>query len=199
VNFVRRAPAAPRRLGILAGSFNPPTRAHVALVEAAAPWVDEVLCVVPRVFPHKLYHGATLCDRLRMLEAIQPASVAYSIAVAERGLFIDIARECSAAYGPETELIFVCGRDAAERFVEWDYGEPGAVERMLTQFRLLVAARQGQYEPPAHLAARIGTLEMAGDWNDVSSTEVREHVRHEEPVACLVPDAIRELVERIYR
>ena len=189
----------PRRLGILAGSFNPPTCAHVALMEAAAPQVDEILCVIPRVFPHKLYHGATLDDRLRMLEAIEPKGVPLSIGVAERGLFIDIARECREAYGTETRLAFLCGRDAAERIVEWDYGEPGAIERMLKEFSLLVAARHGQYQPPPHLAHRIALLNMCGVWNEVSSTEVRERVRRGEAWEEMVPAAIRPMVERIYR
>ena len=168
-------------------------------MEAAAPHVDEVLCVIPRVFPHKLYHGATLDDRLRMLEAIEPEGVPLSIAVADRGLFIDIARECREAYGAETGFAFLCGRDAAERIVEWDYGEPGAIGRILEEFSLLVAARHGQYEPPPHLAHRIGALNMFGDWNEVSSTEVRERVRRGEAWEEMVPAAIRPMVERIYR
>ncbi len=199
MHFIRRSDAAPRRLGILAGSFNPPTHAHTGLIEAAAPHVDEVLCVVPRVFPHKLYHGATLDDRLRMLEALEPFGMPYSIAVVDRGLFIDIARECRLEYGPDADLVFVCGRDAAERIVEWNYDEPGAIERMLEEFRLLVAARKGDYEPPAHLAHRIRSLDVPRDLDEVSSTEVRDRLRKGEPWQHLVPEAIRHAVERIYR
>jgi nicotinate-nucleotide adenylyltransferase len=199
VHFVRRADGNPQRLGILAGSFNPPTCAHVALMEAAEPHVDEVLCIIPQVFPHKLYHGATLDDRLRMRAAIEPAGVPYSVAVARRGLFIDIARECREAYGAQTDLVFLCGRDAAERIVEWDYGEPGAIERMLEEFRLLVADRKGQYEAPTHLTHRIAPLAMSGDWNETSSTEVRERIRRGEAWEAMVPAAIGPMVARIYR
>jgi nicotinate-nucleotide adenylyltransferase len=198
VHFIRRANAAPGRLGILAGSFNPPTHAHVGLIEAAADHIDEILCVVPRVFPHKLYHGATLDDRVQMLNVLEPR-VPYSIAVADRGLFVDIARECRQEYGPKVDLVFVCGRDAAERMIEWDYGDPGAVERMLEEFRLLVAARQGQYEPPPQLAQRIAALNVPHAFDDVSATEVRERIRKGEQWEHLVPDAIRSMVERIYR
>jgi nicotinate (nicotinamide) nucleotide adenylyltransferase len=199
VHFIRRAVPVPDRLGILAGSFNPPTLAHTALIEAAAGHVDEVLCVVPRVFPHKLYHGASLDDRVQMLNAIEPEGVRYSIAIADRGLFIDIARECHEAYGPATDLAFLCGRDAAERIVEWDYGEPGAIDCMLEEFRLLVAARQGPYEPPTRLAHRVASLRLAEELGEVSSTEVRERIRKGEPWEHLVPPSIRPVAERFYR
>jgi nicotinic acid mononucleotide adenylyltransferase len=168
-------------------------------MEAAAGHIDEVVCVIPRVFPHKLYHGATLDERLHMLNAIDPVRVPYSIAVADRGLFIDIARECRQAYGPEADLVFLCGRDAAERIVEWDYGEAGAIERMLEEFSLLVAARQGHYEPPPHLSHRIAALDVPVGLDEISSTEVRDRIRRQKRWEHLVPEAIRPAVERVYR
>ncbi len=198
MHFVRRADAAPHRLGILPGSFNPPTRAHHTLIQTAHKHVDELVCVVPRVFPHKLYHGATLEDRVEMLAALAPPDLPYSIAVAERGLFIDIARECRTAYGPEPDLIFVCGRDAAERIIEWDYGQPGMIDRVLQEFSLLVAARQGHYEPPSRLAARVERMEFDEALDDISSTEVRERIRSGQPWQHLVPEPILTKVQAVY-
>jgi Cytidylyltransferase-like len=45
IEFFRRTPAIPRRLGIFPGTFNPPTHAHLALARAAEGHVDEVLFV----------------------------------------------------------------------------------------------------------------------------------------------------------
>lgn len=188
----------PRRLGILAGSFNPPTRAHVALIEAAGARVDEVLCVLPRVFPHKTYHGATLEERIEMLDRVRPSAPACSIGVTERGLFIEIARECREGYGAEVELWFLCGRDAAERTLAWDYGEPGAIDRMMDEFGLLVAARQGRFEPSPRFAHRTGELTVAQDLDEVSSTEVRDRIRTGQPWEHLVPGAIVDDVRRIF-
>jgi nicotinate (nicotinamide) nucleotide adenylyltransferase len=199
VRFIQRVDGSPKRLGILAGSFNPPTRAHAGLIEAAAGHVDEVLCVVPLVFPHKIYHGASLEERLRMLEAVRPAHVPCSIGVSERGLFIDIARECREAYGAGIELLFLCGRDAAQRIVEWDYGERGAVEQMLDEFSILVAARRGRYDAPPHLAHRIAELTVARDLDEISSTEVRDRIRAGEAWEHLVASTIHDEVRRIYR
>ncbi|HTA66668.1 MAG TPA: nicotinate-nicotinamide nucleotide adenylyltransferase [Bryobacteraceae bacterium] len=187
----------PQRLGVLAGSFNPPTIAHEELVYAAGFHVDEVLCVVPSVLPHKEYFGATLEQRLAMLEAAR-LMPPCSIATSEKGLFIDIARECREHYGPDTRLSFICGRDAAERILAWDYGRPGVVEEMLKEFELLVAARSGEFQPPAEFQHRIHPLGLRAAHDQVSSTEVRERIARGEPWEHLVPGTIVERVREIY-
>jgi nicotinate (nicotinamide) nucleotide adenylyltransferase len=197
VRFYRRSNGRPQKLGVLAGSFNPPTIAHEELVSAARFHVDEVLCVVPSVFPHKEYLGATLEQRLEMLAAAE--SMAHgSIATSEKGLFIDIARECQAHYGSGTRLYFICGRDAAERILAWDYGRPGVVEEMLREFELLVAGRGGGFRPPAEFQHRVHPLGLRGIHDQVSSTEVRERIARGEPWEHLVPATIVKRVKEIY-
>ena len=125
----------------------------------------------------------------------------YSIGVSCGGLFIDIAREARETH-PESEIFLICGRDAAERIVGWDYGEPGAIARMLDEFQMLVAARQGAYAPPpdfaARIHARIHALDIEGDWDEVSATEVRRRIREGGDWAELIPDSIADSVRRIY-
>jgi len=197
VQFYRRSSTSPRRLGVLAGGFNPPTVAHLALAAASRDHVDEVLYVVPRAFPHKEYFGATLEQRLEMLGALE-SSVPQSIAVTEQGLLIDIARECHAEFGAETRLYFLCGRDAAERVLTWDYGRSGVVEEMLNQFELLVASRSGDFLPPPEFQRRIHSLALPAAHDQVSSTEVRERIARAEPWEHLVPGSIVERVREIY-
>jgi nicotinate-nucleotide adenylyltransferase len=187
----------PQKLGVLAGSFNPPTIAHQELVYAAGFHVDEVLCVAPSVLPHKEYFGATLEQRLAMLAEAELAE-SCSIASSEKGLFIDIARECREHYPPDTRLFFVCGRDAAERILAWDYGRPGVVQEMLQEFELLVAARSGEFQPPAEFQHRVHPLWLRGAHDDVSSTEVRDRIARGEPWEHLVPRTIVERVREIY-
>jgi nicotinate-nucleotide adenylyltransferase len=181
-----------KRVGVLAGAFNPVTRAHLALAEAGGNVVDEVVCVVPRVYPHKQFHGAALADRIEMLKL---AGGRYRIETTSGGLFIDIARELRQ---PDTEICFLCGRDAAERIIHWDYGEEGAIEKILGEFSLLVAERGGAYEAPAHLRHRVRRLEVGEDLSAVSSTEVRRRIAAGEPWEHLVPAAIVERVRTIY-
>ncbi len=198
MEFFRREGVSPRKLGVLAGSFNPPTRAHTALARAALSQVDEVLFVLPRVFPHKGWENAGFDDRLRMLDAAVRSEPRFSIAASEKGLFIEIARECRAAYGEGPELYFLCGRDAAERIVNWDYGQPGAFLEQLREYHLLVAPRRGHYEPPLEMQECIHPLAVPADCDDVSATEVRRRIASGEPWEHLSPPEIVSLVREIY-
>lgn len=183
-----------QRLGVLAGSFNPPTIAHCELIHAARLHVDEVLCVLPKKFPHKEYFGATLEERVEMLRVLHPGGVATS----KGSLYIEIARECRERYGPSTRICVLCGTDAAERILSWDYGRPGIAEEMLREFELLVAPRGSTFVPPEPYRDRIRHLHLPDRFQLVSSTEVRERIRSGDAWEHLVPAEIVEKVRRIY-
>jgi nicotinate-nucleotide adenylyltransferase len=199
MEFRVKAAGAPRSVGILAGAYNPVTRAHVALAESALAHLDEVILAMPRELPHKRYEGVSFEDRLRLLERAVQGRDRLSIGIAERGLFIDMARECRAIYGPACETWLICGRDAAERIVAWDYQDaPGIVEQ-LREYGLLVADRQGTYEPPAPLRASVRRLPMAEDWGEVSATAVRERIARGDRWEHLVPEPLADEIRRLYR
>ncbi len=197
MEFYRQSSVKPNKVGILAGSFNPPTVAHIELAQAASQFVDLIVCVVPRVLPHKDYCGATFQQRMEMLDAAG-LPIPHSIASSGQGLFIDIARECRDHYAADTRLSFICGRDAAERILHWDYGRAGVVEEMLREFELLVAPRGGKFSAPAEYRHRIHALNVRSGIEEVSSSEVRERIARGEPWDHLVPDRIREQVREIY-
>jgi nicotinate (nicotinamide) nucleotide adenylyltransferase len=199
MEFFRRTAGQARRLGVFPGSFHPPTRAHLALARAALNIVDELLFVLPRHFPHKGWEGVGFEDRARMLEAAAGEEARFSVAASQNGLFIEIARECRQAYGPKPELYFLCGRDAAERAVSWDYGRPGAFAEQLREYQLLVAPRRGIYVPPEELRGRIHTLDMEDDYDELSSSEVRRRIASGEAWQRLVPEAIVGLVRESFR
>jgi nicotinate-nucleotide adenylyltransferase len=187
---------APAKLAILPGAFNPPTRAHLAMADAALATVDEVMFALPRAFPHKEYTGSEFGTRLEWLRAALAGYPRFSLAVTEGGLFIEIAQEARAVYGAGTELFFLCGRDAAERIVGWDYGEGDGIHKQLESFALLVAARGGVYEPPLEIRNRVHALALESGLDEVSSSEVRRRIRAGEPWRELVPGSIVHLVEQ---
>ena len=186
------------RLGVLPGSFNPPTRAHVALAEAALAHCDEILFVLPRALPHKEYRGVGFEDRLRLLNAAVGAHPRFAAAASDGGLFLEIAGECREAYGNAVEIAFLCGRDAAERIVEWKYEREEMLAEMFEQFSLLVARRQGEYVAPRRLASRIRCLDIDALWDAVSATDVRERLASGLNWRELVPEHIAQDVERVY-
>ena len=199
MEFLHRAPGLPSHIGILPGAFNPVTVAHLALAREALSRVDEVVFVLPRRFPHKKYTGARIEARAALLLTLAVGSPSFSVACADGGLFIEIARECRAAYEGSVRVSILCGRDAAERMVHWDYGVPGAVEKMFAEFSLLVAARRGEYTPPPSLSRTIGRLELNGEFDHVSASEVRQRIAAGDPWEHLVPAAVHDQVRRLYR
>jgi nicotinate-nucleotide adenylyltransferase len=198
MEFFCRARVNTAHLGILPGAFNPPTLAHLALASASLAVVNEVVFVLPRVFPHKHYAGASLEDRIAMLLELTVDCPAFSVAVSAGGLFAEIADECRAAYGEGVRLSFICGRDAAERIAEWDYGRPGVFDEMLRGFELLVAPRDGDYRPRPEWEEHIRALPVAEDVAAISSTEVREKIGRGQAWEHLVPPALREKVRALY-
>ena len=197
LTFLRRMKGTVRHLGILPGAFNPPTRAHLALASAAS-HMDEILFVLPRELPHKRYTGVTFDERLDLILKAVGDEARFSVAASEGGLFIEIARECREFYGEETALTFLCGRDAAERIVNWDYGHKGAFRAMLHEFQMLVASRNGNYVPPAELERSIHALELSENCDHIAATEVRERIGQDETWRELVPDSIVDEVHALY-
>ncbi len=185
-------------VGILPGSFHPVTRAHVALGAAALSHVDLVLFTMPRRFPHKEYEAVGLDDRLALVIAATRTEPRFAVAISEGGLFIEMAREARARFPASDAPWLICGRDAAERIVGWDYGEGDSIDAQLREYGLLVAARQGSYRPPEQLGERVRELAMPPDWDAVSATEVRRRIAHGGDWRELVPAEVWSDVERLY-
>lgn len=185
-------------MGVLPGTFNPVTVAHLALADAALALVDEVVFVLPRQFPHKTYSGAGFAERAEMLGLALAGTERFSSAMTEGGLFVEIAAECREAYGEGVRLSFLCGRDAAERIANWDYGRAEAFGEMLAHFDFLVAARDGEYCPPEGLSNSFTRLPLNGAFDHVSATHVRQLISRGESWEHLVPPRARRRVGEIY-
>jgi nicotinate-nucleotide adenylyltransferase len=198
LEFLYRTARNPARVALFPGTWNPPTIAHVDIARMACRQADEVIWILPRVFPHKGFEGAGFDARRGMLETLARDHVGFSAAVSEGGLYAEMAAEARDYFGPQTEIALVLGRDAAERIAAWDYGAPGVFDDFVRRHRLLVAARGGEYEPAGHHRERISRLPMEASWDDVSSSEVRRRIENGEDWRMLVPPAIAETVEELY-
>ena len=190
MKFVLRASGCADRVAILPGAFNPPTLAHLAMADTALRVVDEVLFVLPRAFPHKEYSGAGLEERLELLRVAIDGNPRFSLAVSHGGLFAEIAHEASEHYA--SELFLLCGRDAAERIVNWDYGAGPGIREQLREFQLLVASRNGAYEPPAEIRDRVLSVDL--DLDHISSSEIRRRIQAGERWEDLTPPQVAALL-----
>jgi len=181
-------------LGVVAGSFNPPTIAHEELVYAAGFQVDEVLCVVPSVFPHKEFVGATLEQRVEMLELATAGNEAFVVSTLEldRGgvsYTVETLRTIAAEH-PQAELFLLMGADSLCDLPTWR--EPEAVLELAT---MAVAERSGTRRADIEQRlAELGGRERVRFFDmprvDISSSNVRRRVRDGRPIRYLVPDEV---------
>lgn len=198
LKFLHRGVLGATRVILLPGAWNPPTVAHLEIARAARRHGDEVICILPRTFPHKGFEGAGFEARCRMLVALARHEPEISVALSNGGLYADIAEEAVESLGPDVEIAFALGRDAAERIASWDYGAPGVFDAFVNRHRLLVAARHGEYHPDSRHRNLIHVLPMKSTWDAVSSSEVRRRIMLGENWSGLVPASIAELVREIY-
>jgi nicotinic acid mononucleotide adenylyltransferase len=200
LEFLSCGAANPKRVAIFPGAWNPPTAAHLEIARAARAQADEVVWVLPRSFPHKGFEGASFDARRLMLAMLahNANEPGFSAAISDAGLYIGIADEAREFFGAEVDIALVCGRDAAERMATWDYGTPGVFDELLRRHRLLVAARQGEYQPAGHHSDRISRLPMEAGWDEVSSSEVRRRIANGEDWRGLVPPVLASMIQNLY-
>ncbi|HWF07975.1 MAG TPA: hypothetical protein VG297_05895 [Bryobacteraceae bacterium] len=196
--FLYRAVPDAKRVILFPGAWNPPTVAHLEIARAAREHADEVIWVLPRVFPHKEFGGAGFEARCRMIDTLARGEQGFSAAVAGKGLYAEIGDEAAECLAPATSIDFVLGRDAAERIAAWDYGAPGVFDAFVKRHRLLVAARNGEYEPPASHRDFIRILPMKGSWDAVSSSEIRQRISQGKSWRDLAPASIESVIHELY-
>ena len=203
LRFYKGEPGEAGCIGIFPGAFNPVTRAHLALARAAIEQhaLGQVVFLLPENFPHKQYVGAGFEDRIALLQVALADEERFAIASSEKGLFYEIAAEARESYSSGVELFFLCGRDAAERIVNWDYGDGPDFSRQLEDFQLLAASRKGDYEPPPAFRPRIQTVLLSPEWSALSASAVREAVREGQDWEVLVPSAAARVIREkgLYR
>lgn len=190
--YVQSRPLQQGRVGVLASAFNPPTIAHVALAEAArsVAGLAQVAFTLARRLPHKEYEDAPFEQRLRLLRELSATRPEWACVVTNGGLFLEMALEIKAVSGAGVETLLLCGRDAAERIVGWDYGDGPPIEQQLQEYGMVVAARAGEYAPPESIAGELFRVSLPDFCDDVSSSAVRAAVRDGGSWREMVPAAV---------
>lgn len=209
LHIARAAPqgiAAQRagRLGVLGGSYNPITLAHLAIADAAVSEMrlHEVLFCLPQVPPHKTIFGASLEQRLEMMQLAVSDRPYATAGLCTHGLFLDIERALRPLYPPETEVFFITGRDAAERILTWEYEDTErALSEMFSAFQFIVCDREGAFVMPGDprlvpYHSRIHHFTIPEGLDHISSTAIREGLQRGQPIDDLVPAAVADFIRQ---
>lgn len=174
-----------RRVGMLAGSYNPLTRAHIALAEAARQTarLDAIVWACSAVTVNKeQVTRAGLPNRLAQLAAYlaatqsaalapPPAQTQYAgaqddhhanrdaLVILNHGLYVEQAQALRTLLAIEAELTIIVGFDKVVQIFDPRYyaDRAAALQALFAQARLLVAPRDGQGE--AALAALLARHE----------------------------------------
>jgi len=200
-------PALERRLGMLGGTFDPPHLAHLVLAAAAHHHLGlERVLFVPAGDPWRKRGRAALSPawaRLRLVRAaverlpwaevseVETGRAGPSYTADTLGL---LRREAPGAWW------FLLGADALADLPQWH--EP---QRISAQARLGVARRPGPNGDAAvdpAVREAVPGIERRIDWIPmpalaVSSSELRERVRHGRDVSLLIPERVREEIEAL--
>lgn len=139
-------PAAPRRVGILCGSFNPLTRAHGELADRARQvfQLDCVFFTLARVTVDKeQVTEMGLEDRLLLLSLYAQRHGHLGVAAVNRGLYFEQARAFRALFGPQVALHFITGMDKLVQIFDPRYYDDRelALRQLFSLTSLLIANR----------------------------------------------------------
>ena len=188
------AAPSPRRLALLAGSFNPPTMAHLALAAAAAATglADEVTLTISRVTVDKeTVTRATLLDRLLVLSLLlerlngSGSAALFSAGLINRGLYADQALAVRSALPSLEALYFVVGFDKILQVMDPRYYDDRdrALDGLFSLASFLVAPRAERssadlerlFRLPQNrpYRERVHSLPLPAQYADHSSTTAR--------------------------
>lgn len=202
--------AKAERVGVLAGSFNPPTLAHLALAESARAiaHLDVVLWVISRVTVDKeQVTRAPLPARLAALSALVAPRAHEAVASINRGLYAEQAVALHAALPQLRELCFIVGFDKIVQIVDPRYypDRTAALDLLFAQAELLVAPRDDEgaadlamlFARPENQpwAACVQFVPLAPHWRTLSSSAVRQDIEAGRPITDLVPPETLALVD----
>jgi nicotinic acid mononucleotide adenylyltransferase len=182
--------------GLLAGTFNPFTRAHAALAVAGHRAGCElvVLAMAPVSLAKERLERAHPLDRLDWVGAWARRHPWAAVAVASHPLLVDMAEALGRATRGRVALLL--GADKAAQLAEpgW-YDDPAAaMARLGRAATLLVAERAGHPAPDLPLPA--APLPTPSWVPDRSATQARAAAARGRPLGQLLPAAVARGVER---
>jgi nicotinic acid mononucleotide adenylyltransferase len=192
------AGAVPRgaTAGLLAGTFNPFTRAHAALAVAGhrAGCDLVVLAMAPVSLAKEGLQRAHPVDRLDWARSWARRHPWAAVAAASHPLLVDMAEALGRRTGRQVALLL--GADKAAQLVEdrWYEDPAAAMDRLRRAALLLVAERAGHAVPD--LPVRTIRLRTAGWVPERSSTEARAAARRGLPLEPLLPAEVARAVRR---
>ena len=198
-----------KRVGVLSGSFNPLTRAHLELAHQAKEsfQLDSVLFALSLVTIDKeRVEGISLEDRLLLLSTVAEELGWASVVAVNRGLYFEQARALRLLFGGKARLFFIVGMDKVMQIFDPRYYEDRdkALAALFTEASLIAARRPpwGEEELQRLLGRpencgyqdRVYFLDLAGELGRVSSSASRSGVEKDGAVQNQLPEVVYQFI-----
>ncbi len=205
-----REPARGGRVGVLPGSFNPLTAAHLELARAARRRfeLDTVVFSISSVIVDKeRVEGLCREDRLLLLSLVAQDDPGTAVAVVNRGLYSGQAPAFRACFGDDADLWFIVGMDKVLQIFDPRYYEDrdAALDKLFAHVRLIAANREAwdvealrallDRPDNAPYRDRVQPLALPPRLRHQSSSAVRRSVGGGEPTGDAVSRPVREFIE----
>ncbi len=198
------------RLGIFAASFNPLTMAHLTLIREARKRFDlaEVLVLLDIKAMDKKIVGASLEDRLKMLNVLFRRDPKISIGLSNRGRFVEKLLPLRTLFPPPISFVFIVGFDTILRVMDKRYykARKKALGYLFEATQFLVANRGGQdaqsfealFENVVNRRYRDGVsfITLPEGFSSLSSSLIRRKIAEGHPVEGLVPAPILRYIQK---
>lgn len=196
------------RVGILPGSFNPPTIAHLELARAARSRfrLDHVVFSLSSVIVDKeRVEGLCREDRLLLLSLLSREHPWTAVTVVNRGLYSEQVPAFRNTFGA-ADLRFIVGMDKVLQIFDPKYYDDRdrALDALFAQVRLIAANRedwggdelQALLDEPRNAAYkdRVRPLTLAAHLKDQSSSAVRRGVEGGSPWEDALPEVAQAFI-----
>jgi nicotinate-nucleotide adenylyltransferase len=217
IEIIKPATATGRRIGVFASSFNPPTIAHVELIQRAAEAfsLDETLALAGKSNADKVDYECSLEDRLAMLTLAFADQSRVAIGLSSHAFYVDMLEALERVYPQQTDLHFIVGFDTFERVLDPQDGytrryyrkfnsRVEALQRLFARSRFIVANRGGAglnslrqaiERESAVPPERVLYLDFPADLGELSATDVRARRRAGNSFSGLVPKPVETFIE----
>ncbi len=180
-------PPLPGRVAVLSSAFNPPTLAHLDLMDLAAGDDGAAAALLSTNNVDKGLYGAPLEHRVGMLLAAR-SERPFAVLASNAARFVDQALALREAF-PATTFDFVMGHDTLVRLADPKYYAEGEMERLLAAFfahHRVIATNRGSTpldeveafveEHLAHFRERLTVTELPHHRVNVSSSSMRQRI-----------------------
>ena len=191
------------KIGVFGGTFDPPHLGHLVAAEAARELLglDFVRVIPAALSPHKIWRETSPAEiRLEMVRLAFAGNASYIIderEIQRKGpsYMVDTLSDLRTEF-PGDSLVLLLGRDTLKDFDTWK--EPDRILALAEVVALerQVAVLESGDSPMLKRITRLKTPLV-----EVSASMIRERVREGKSIRYMVPDGVREYIERhrLYR